>query len=212
MERLLAKFDCNEDVICITITSKLSATYATALIAKDLHEEAKKPNRVYVVDSLSGCAGQGQLVKLACELKARGMCAVEIVKVLEAKKQDLVCFGYLETLDNAVKSGRISPLKAKIASTLNLKGIVHVTDGLVVPVDKGRGTNKTIDKVLKYVDENSGNPKGKEAIVCHANNIQVAKKIEQLLLDRGYAKVYLSVIGPVMGTHTAEKGIIVATI
>ncbi len=206
------KFSCRDDIIFITLSSKLSATYETAVMAKNEHNEKGHKNRVYVLDSLSGCAGTGSLVLLACQLREQGLSFDDIVTKLESKKSNIVCYGYLETLDNAIKGGRVSPVAGFVAGALNIKPIIHVTDGKVVPVDKARGTNSAINKLVDYVNNNVDFDNRDYAIVCHANAPINAAKVKSALMAIGFKEIFISIIGPVMGTYTASDAVIIGVL
>lgn len=212
-DRIIQKYKTDEDVIIITLAGKLSATYSTANMAKNMYEEDKShTNKIYVIDSTTGSAGCSQLVKLACELREHGKSAAEIVEIVEANRDNVSCYGILETLDNAIKGGRVKPIVGKVADILNIKAIVKVGESAVVPVDKSRGENKALEKVLNKVDHGIENKETKDAIICHANAPERAAKMKELLKEKGYRKIYVDEMGPVMGTYTGEGAIIVAII
>ncbi|OON97672.1 MAG: hypothetical protein ATN31_07945 [Candidatus Epulonipiscioides saccharophilum] len=209
-DRIMQKYKTDEDIIIITLADKLSATYSTAMMAKNMHAEEGFTNKIYVIDSTTGCAGCAQLVKLASELREAGKTAEEIVSIVESKRDDLSCYGMLETVDNAIKGGRINPIFGKMANILNIKVIIKVGDSAVVPIGKARGENKALDETLHKINKEVVNKAEKDVIICHAHALPRAEKAKALLLEEGYKSVYLSEIGPVMGTYTGEGAIIVA--
>ncbi|MBR3971322.1 MAG: DegV family protein, partial [Ruminococcus sp.] len=95
--------EAGEDVIVITISSKLSGTYQSACIAKEEVE-----GNVYVVDSLSAAIGEGILVEYAVRLKEQGKSAAEIASALEEKRHNVRLIAMLNTLEYLKKGGRIS--------------------------------------------------------------------------------------------------------
>ncbi|MGL5694346.1 MAG: DegV family protein, partial [Peptostreptococcaceae bacterium] len=213
-ERFINTFKGDEDVLLITITSELSGTYSAAVLAKNMHDDEGGSNRVEVIDSRSGSIGQAVLIIKAAEMIEEGMTLDEIVKTLnKIIKDEYVFYGTLETLENAIKGGRINPIAGKIINALNFKAIIQITEGVVKPIDKARGVNNSLKKVLDYVDKNLNNPEEKTLIVGHANCPEKAGKMKETLEERyNFKQSLISEIGPVMGTYTAEGAILVTVL
>lgn len=122
-EKFANSYDCEEEeVLVITITSKLSATYSTALLAKTMYLEENPNKTIEVIDSENGSIGHGLLVVKAAQLAEQGKSLNEIIEELEKLKNDIVFFGSLETLENAIKGGRINPLAGKHYKCFELQG------------------------------------------------------------------------------------------
>ena len=118
-------------------------------------------------------------------------------------------------MDNAIKGGRISPLKGKIANVLNLKGLVHVEDGVVKPIGTARGENNSLKKVVDYILEVAKDRNTDDLIinVGHANSHEKANRVKDMLTKEfNFKEVIVSEIGPAMGTYTAEGAILVAVL
>lgn len=213
-EKFMNTFKGEEDVLLITITSELSGTYSAAVLAKNMHDEEGKNNRVEVIDSQTGSIGQAVLVIKAAEMIENGMSLDEIVDSLnKIIKDEYVFYGTLETLENAIKGGRINPIAGKIINALNFKAIIQVTEGVVKPINKARGVNNSLKKVLDYVDNNLTNPEEKTLMVAHANCPEKGEKIKETLESKyNFKQSFVSEIGPVMGTYTAEGAILVTVL
>ena len=148
-DRFLEAYKGDEDVLIITVSSLLSGTYSSAKLAKDMYEDKNSNKKIEVLDSMSGSIGQGLLAIKAAELINEGKNLDEIVSILEKLKNDVIFYGTLETLENAIKGGRINPLAGKLINALNFKAIIQVTEGVVKPIDKARGVNNSLKKVLE---------------------------------------------------------------
>lgn len=210
-ERFMNAYDCEEEnVLVLTLTSKLSATYSTAVLAKDIFVKENGDKKIEVVDTANGSVGAGLLVIKAAELIEDGKTIDEIVKELEKYKEEVVFFGALETLENAIKGGRISAIKGGIINALNFKVIIHITEGVVKPIDKARGEVKSLKKVLEYVNLNATNCENKRLSIGHANCLDKALKVKELIQqDHQFKDIIISEVGSVMGTYTAEGAILV---
>ncbi|MEG1312506.1 MAG: DegV family protein [Romboutsia sp.] len=211
-ERFMKSYDCEEEsVLVLTLTSKLSATYSTAVLAKEIFIKENTDKKIEIVDTANGSVGAGLLVIKAAELIKEGKNIDEIVKELEKYKEEVVFFGALETLENAIKGGRISAIKGGIINALNFKVIIQITEGVVKPIDKARGDVKSLKKVLEYIDANATNCEMKRLSLGHANCLEKALKVKELIQENHKFKdIIISEVGSVMGTYTAEGAILVS--
>lgn len=211
-ERFMKTYEGEEEnVLVLTLTSKLSATYSTAVLAKDMYLSENDNKRIEVIDTANGSVGAGLLVIKAAELIEEGKTIEEIVKEIEKCKEEVVFYGALETLENAIKGGRISAIKGGIINALNFKVIIHITEGVVKPIDKARGEVKSLKKVLEYVDSNATNCEQKRLSIGHANCLEKALKVKELIEENHqFKEVVISEVGSVMGTYTAEGAILVS--
>ena len=209
-------YHCEEDnVIVFTITSKLSATYSTAVLGKNLFEENSN-KRVEVIDTETGSVAHALLILKTAQLIEEGKLSFdEILKEIETMKKEVELYGTLETLENAIKGGRISPLKGKIAGALNLKGLIHIEDGIVKPIGTARGENNSLKKVVDYILDIAKDRNRNDLIINigHANSIEKAEKVKDMLTKEfDFKQVVISEIGSAMGTYTAEGAILVGII
>ena len=151
-EKFAESYDCDEDeILVITLTSKLSGTYSTAVLARNIFLEENTSKRIEIIDSANGSVGQGLLVVKAAQMAQEGKSLDEIVEEIERIKDDVIFYGSLETLDNAIKGGRVNPIAGKLINALNFKVIIQITEGVVKPVDKARGDNNSIKKVIDSI-------------------------------------------------------------
>lgn len=213
-DRFMNLFDCEEEsVLVITLTSKLSATYSTAVLAKDMYISEYGEKDIRVLDSTSGSVGAGLLVIKAGQMIEEGKTIDEITSEIERLREEIVFFGALETLENAIKGGRINPLAGKLINALNFKVIIHVTDGLVKPVDKARGEQGSLKKVLEKVNSGSPDMSGKILAIGHSNCLDKALKVRAMMEEKHqFDEVVISEVGSVMGTYTSEGAILVGVL
>lgn len=212
-DRFLEAYKGDEDVLMITVSSLLSGTYSSAKLAKDMYKDENGNKKIEVLDSMSGSIGQGLLAIKAAELINEGKTLDEIVSILEKLKNDVIFYGTLETLENAIKGGRINPLAGKLINALNFKAIIQVTEGVVKPIDKARGVNNSLKKVLEYVESNIKNVDEKILVIAHAHCEDKASKIkESLEIKYKFKDIIIAEIGPVMGTYTSQGAILISSL
>ena len=212
-DRFLEAYKGDEDVLMITVSSLLSGTYSSAKLAKDMYEDKNSNKKIEVLDSMSGSIGQGLLAIKEAELINEGKTLDEIVSILEKLRNDVIFYGTLETLENAIKGGRINPLAGKLINALNFKAIIQVTEGVVKPIDKARGVNNSLKKVLEYVESNIKNVDEKILVIAHAHCEDKASKIkESLEIKYKFKDIIIAEIGPVMGTYTSQGAILISSL
>ena len=213
-ENFCKEYQCEEDkIIVIALSSKLSGTYNSASLARDLYLSEYKEKDIRVIDSMTGSIGAGLLLIKAAKMISEGKDIDEIVEAIENLKEKISFYGTLETLENAIKGGRVNPLAGKVMNALNLKVIIRIDEGLVKPIDKARGGVNSIKKALDYVKSHVNDEKEKTIIIAHANCPEKAHKIKSIIEeDSNFKEVLIASIGPIMGTFTAEGAILVAVL
>ena len=182
-ERFMKSYEGEEDeILVLTLASKLSGTYSTAVLAKNMFEEEFPNKKVEVIDTETGSVGQGLLIVKAAQLAEEGKSLNEIVNTIEAIKKDVVFYGSLETLENAIKGGRINALAGKLINALNFKVIVKIGNGEVKPCDKARGENNSMKKVVENVCSSIKEGEVKSLAIAHANCLDKALKVKEMML------------------------------
>lgn len=134
-----------DQVVCITITSRHSATYNAAVLAsRDF-----APDQVSVVDSLSLSFGQGLLVLLAARAAQAGATKEQILELIADTQRRLHVLIALDTVSYLVKGGRASRLMGALAGLLKLRPILTLRDGELTVIEKPRGREASKDRLLK---------------------------------------------------------------
>ena len=138
-----------EEAVYISISSALSGTLQSALIARSMLDT----HRIHVVDSLTGAAAQKLLVLHACRLRDEGhLTAKEIAEALERLRTRVRLFAGVDTLDNLSRSGRIPKAAGHIGNLTHLKPLLHVTpDGLIGLCGTAFGRPRALDALAKKV-------------------------------------------------------------
>lgn len=136
-----------EDVVVVTLSSKVSATWQSARIA------AEGRDGVHVVDSLSSCIGERVLVEYALMLADRGLPAADIAARLERARSRVHMLALLDTLEYLRRGGRIGSAAAAAGALLALKPVVTMTDGEVELLGKARGSKNARNLLVELVGE-----------------------------------------------------------
>lgn len=217
LERFLElyKREDYEEIIVFTLTSKLSSTYSNAVISKNMYLEEYKDKRIEVIDTESGSIGAALMILKTYELIKNGKNIDEILEAVEQMKKDIIFYGTLNTLENAIKGGRVNPIAGKLINALNFKVIIKIDEGLVKPIDKARGESNSLKKLFTYIKNSVdiNEIESKDIIVGHANCPEKAEKIKKFIEDHyNFEKTLIANIGPIMGTFTAEGAILIAVL
>jgi len=157
-----------DTILSIHITSKLSGTYASAVVAA---EELKDAYNVVTFDSLSGSMGVGFMCRAVRQMDRAGKSVDEIIRYLESIRDRTQIILTLDTLDYARRSGRVGTLSAALASVLNVKPIARLQDGLVNMVEKVRTRKSALERVLSLGKELVGDMPVQLGVM-HARDIE----------------------------------------
>ena len=149
-EYLESVASAGDSAVVITLSSKLSGTYQSAVLAAEDY-----PN-IYVVDSQSVAIGTGVLAQYAVELAQQGMGAEEIAQVLTQQREKVCVVALLDTLEYLKKGGRISKAVAFAGGVLNIKPVVTVQDGAVALIGKARGSRNGNNLLVEKIREAGG--------------------------------------------------------
>lgn len=207
-EKFKEYIDQGDEVIAILFAKELSATYQSAVIAKD----ALDSDKIHLIDCRTGTLGQGILVKAAAMMRNEGKSAEEIVaKVTELIPRARV-FVVLDTLEYLKRGGRISPSVAFVGGVLGLHPIITIQDGKIDLIDKAKG-KKSMNKWLLNKLEELPVDEDYPLFIGHSNAKEKAEVFAGLVADKSYGKDTSNYcLGPVVGTHVGPNAIAVGYI
>lgn len=198
----------DEEVVVITISSKLSGTYQSAMIA------AAGRSSVYVVDSENASVGCGILVGLALRYLRDGMTASAIAEKLQEDKKKIIVIALLDTLEYLKRGGRISKAAAFAGGLLNIKPVISIADGEIQLLGKARGSKMGNNLLVQQIQKVGGIDFTKPVLLGYTGLSDVL--LQKYIEDSSYlwsasldAVRYVS-IGSVIGAHAGPGAIAVA--
>ena len=144
--------EAGENVVVITLSSKLSGTHQSACAAA---AEAGGATEVHVVDTKSVTVGEHILVDYALRLVDEGRTAAEVAAAVEAAVDRVCVVGLLDTLEYLKRGGRISAAAGTVGELLSIKPVITIDDGEVAVLGKARGS-KNGRNLLRQQVENAG--------------------------------------------------------
>jgi DegV family protein with EDD domain len=196
------------EIVVLTISSKLSGTWNSAMAAKEMLPDAG----ISVVDTLSTAMGLHLLVEAAIRAVDSGATRHEVAELIEELKGEVNLLFVVDTLEYLAKGGRIGNARAFLGTVLKVKPILALQDGLIEPLEQVRSKRKAVNRMLELIDECVGQDGVQARVgVNHALVPGEAQTLGQELntrLDCG--EVHISDIGPVIGTHLGPGALAVA--
>ena len=197
-----------ESAVVITLASKFSGTYQSAMIAAADYEN------IYVVDSTSAAMGSGILVELAFRLLDEGKNAEEIAGILEEEKKKIVVVALVDTLEYLKKGGRISKTVAFAGGVLNIKPVLSVIAGEIKMLGKARGSKMGNNLLVQEIDKVGGIDFDKPVLLGYSgiSDGLLLKYIEDSrhIWEGNLDEIRYTTVGSVIGTHAGPGAVVVA--
>ena len=188
-----------EEIIYFTLSSALSGTYQSAVMAKNLTGN----NLCHVVDSCNATGGQRMLLEFAVRLRDEGKTVKEIIEATEALRSRITLFACIDTLEYLYKGGRISQTVYKLGTLANIKPIITVeSDGSIGIPAKAMGMRKGMDHLCRQAFQRPADP-AFPFYVMYTNNRSVAETLVSRLETAGIAVTEDRIIqvGAAIGSH-----------
>ena len=188
-----------DEIVCINISSDLSATMQSAQNAGRAMEGTAS---VHVIDSRSITMGLGSQVLAAAEAARDGQAGADIVALVEDMAARTHVFGALDTLENLRKGGRIGGAQHLLGNLLSIKPILDISTGKVEEAGKAR----TRKKALQVLAEKALSlPEVERLCVCHGNAPDLDEFLDLLAARYPRDTIPVAKIGPVIGTHGGPR-------
>lgn len=187
----------NDEVIVIVLSSKLSGTYNSAVLAKNMLEDKK----ITIIDSETSASNLRFLVEDAVEMAKMGKTSEEIRDYIEKRKKNSHIFITTGSLEYLSRGGRLSGVQATLGNLLSIKPIIELKDGELQLIEKVRGTNKALSTIIAKIPDDV-----QKIGLCHILNMDEAVKIKDLIEEK-YPNVLVTIdeLGPVIGAHLGPK-------
>lgn len=194
----------------ITLSGNLSGSYASAMVGKNLTEE--KGGDVHVFDSKSASAGEVLIALKTRALIELGKTKEEIVSTIEQFIKRMKTFFVLEDLENLIKNGRMSRIKGRIISALNIRPLLGSDgDGNIALYSIARGEKQSIEKLARTVADSEIQTKGQTMVITHCNNASFAERLKEIVQERySFEEVLVVPTKGLSSMYANEKGVIIA--
>lgn len=205
-----AYHDEAEEIYVVTLSSHLSGSYNSAELGKKLYEEKYGSKKIHVVDSESASCGETQLAMKIMEYKEAGLSFEETVDSVEKFKRQMRTYFVLDNLETLRKNGRLSGVKALVASTLNIKPVMVGNLGVIEQRGQAIGINKALAKMADHFAADVKNPQERTLMITHCNCPERAEYMRRLMEKRAsYRDVVIMDTAGISSMYANDGGIIV---
>lgn len=199
-----------EHVYAVTLSSQLSGSYNSAVLGKNLYHDTYGKKEIYVVDSRSASCGETQLAYKIMEYEEAGLSFREITEKIEQYVKEMHTYFVLETLETLRKNGRLSRVKALVASTLNIKPLMAGDNGSIVQLGQGIGMKKALAKLVETAVSDVRNAQTRRLMITHCNNPSAAESVRRSIEEKIQVKeVVIMDTAGVSSMYANEGGVIV---
>ena len=193
-----------KDVLHLAFSSGLSGTCNSMRIVAEELEEEYPGAKVYIIDTLCACLGEGLLLYYALKQKAEGKTIDETAKWVEENKLHICHNVTVDDLNHLYRGGRVSKTAAVLGTMIQIKPIIHMDkQGCLQVVGKERGRKKALNKIVDMAAKQIPGWENDLAMITHGDCIEDAEYVAKQVREKlGIQEVLINNIGTVIGSHT----------
>ena len=200
-----------DELFIITISKKLSGTYDSATLARNMFIEENPDKKVYVIDSKSAVAGETNVYLELVKLLDQNIQFEEIVEKITDFVDNMRTLFVLEDLSNLIKNGRMSRPAGMIANMLSIKPVMTANDGEIELHELSRGINNSLNKMVKAVGTFVEDTLDKTIVISHVRAPEkVGKIVDGIKKAYDFAKIEVIQARGLSSGYAADKGIVIA--
>lgn len=196
----------------VTISSKLSGSYQSAMLAKKMLEEEGKTNAVYVIDSKTASAGQSLIVLKLKILLEQSFDSEQVVLKINQYIAGLKTLFLPVSIDNLEKNGRISSLKARIGKVLHVIPILGANEeGEIVLKGRAMSEKQAVEKFLGILERSAVAPEDSVLAITFVDTKEKAEKMREIIQSQLHFKeTYLFQAGGLSTVYADSGGLVFA--
>ena len=212
-ERFLESYHEDADhVYAITLSSHLSGSYNSAMLGKKLYLEKYGEKKIHVVDSESASGGETQIALKLMELEGAGLSFEDIVKKIEEFRDSMHTYFVLDNLETLRKNGRLSGVKALVASTLSIKPVMGSDKGEIIQRSQTIGLKKALGRMAELAASEAKPPEERRLIITRCNAPGRAEQVKKMVLERAaFRECLIMDTRGVSSMYANDGGVIVTT-
>lgn len=204
-EEYFKKFlELGKSILYFCLSSGLSSTYQSAMLAAENLKELYPEQEVLPVDTLAGTGGIGLLVEKSIENKKNGMTLHENREAIQSVVPQLRHYFMVQDLMYLKRGGRVSATTALVGSALNIKPLLKIDEnGKLVTIDKKRGNKAAMSALFTLFKENYNPGLDKKIYICDADTPGLAQSLAEKVKEAApEATVRRTMLSPIIGAHT----------
>lgn len=200
-----------EELFIITISSKLSGSYHSACIARDMFLEDHGDKRVHVIDSKSAVSGETIIYLKLVEFLKENLAFDEIVKKINDLVDNIQTLFVLDDLSNLIKNGRMNKPAGMIANFLHIKPVMKSVDGEIELHEIARGMNSSLTKLVKAIGNFVADTTSKTLVI---SSVRAPESVEKILDGvkklYDFARIEVTQTKGLSSAYASDKGIVIA--
>ncbi len=200
-----------DEVYCVTISSDMSGSYNSAIVARDMYLEENPKAKVYVIDSRLATAGEVAVVGKLVDKLHQGLRGETLLTAFQADLEDSICYFILESFKNLTKNGRLSPTISKIATVMNIKPICKGYQHAMTLEYKCRGTKKAHDKLIEVVTTDHRLTELSTIYITHIQSFDAANLLKSMIEERVKVKeIIINECTGLCASYAERHGLVVS--
>ncbi|PFM63465.1 fatty acid-binding protein DegV [Bacillus cereus] len=189
--------------IYLAFSSELSGTYQSSVVIKEEVKETYAELDLEIIDTKCASLGQGLVVLEAAKMAKEGASKEEILNRVAFLMEHMEHIFTVADLQYLVRGGRLSKVAGFIGGLLNIKPILNVEEGKLVPLEKVRGKKKVLSRIVDIMEERGKDLKGQTIGITHGDDLETAESLKALITERFGCEVFIvNTIGAAIGAHT----------
>lgn len=191
------------EIIYIGFSSELSGTFNTGYLMKEEVREEYPDCKIEVYDTLAASLGCGLIVHRAGVLAKNGASMEEILEEVNFFSKHMEHIFTVDDLEYLHRGGRVSKTQAFVGGLLSIKPILDVEEGKLIPIEKIRGANKVIKRMIDIMDKRGSDLKNQTVAISHGDDLERAMQLKEMMEENfGINKFIINMVGCSIGSHS----------
>ncbi len=192
------------DILCISVSSKLSTAFNAASLAREQIKEEFPEANTEVMDSYNAVAGQALIILAAAKAAAQGKGLAEVTKAAQLVKDRVHVVFLFDTIRYVYRTGRIPKIASQIGSMLSVKPMVTISDGLIKFIGVSRNKHRGIDRLIRFMRQEVGT-RPVHVAVMHADTPREGQELKKRISSQfDCRELFLGEFSPIVGYATGR--------
>jgi DegV family protein with EDD domain len=196
--------EAGQDILYLALSSGISGTCASGMVARDTLKEEFPERKVIVVDTLCASLGEGLLVYITVEKVESGATLEEAAAFAEEMKLKVHHWFTVDDLNFLRRGGRVSGAQAFLGTMLSIKPVLNVDDeGHLIPKEKQQGRRRALKALVDHLKDNCADPRKYPIMLSHGDSLADALQVDAMIREQwGVSAKLINLINPVIGCHS----------
>ncbi len=190
------------DAIYIGFSSELSGTYQGAVMAKNQTLIEESDITLDIIDTKCASLGFGMVVYYAAQMAKEGKNREEILEAINFYSNHMEHIFTVDDLEYLYRGGRVSKTSAFVGGLLNIKPILDVEDGKLIPLEKKKGRKRVLKRIVEIMEERGTSLAEQIVAISHGDDLETAQKLQDMIKEKfGTENFIINTIGASIGAH-----------